>query len=276
MKLCTCLFLIMLSVSLVKADVQYYESVLTNNGFIKLNPESFVSDGSVRLDYLELRKIASQEYGYIEFEIDPTNHVEVSLTEATDPSARYGFIFRENNEVFIQHDGVQLTLPFTISYSSTDLFKLQRCAQFLEFFKNGELIYQSCDLFPSIELFHTLHVVNAQNTKLKLLFDSDITCNFQNRVVQQSNMSNFNSPTFMDDSTNDYSKLKNKDNKKTLSGFPKNRLVGISVFDDNNNLIKSYRIRASSKGEIPRRHEVYNYLDESHKVEFKTIDNRRF
>lgn len=252
-------FLFIVFHSLSYGTTQYYDSSLSSNVTTNFDITSCVLWGYIDIDYVELSKIRSNNDGYIEFSIEETDYVEVSLTLENNDNGRYGFIFTSNGVAKIQVSGVEVDLA-DISYSYSDLFKVQKCGATMRFFKNGEEIFQTCDFIPSDPLLHTTHVSNAVQTRLTLTFESEIDpCGAPTNTIQSiSASSNINN-----------SDASSRQNLASFGKLPENKIVVVNIFDSNESPLKQYKIRTTSTGELPAAHPMKKYLSKEYIIRIK-------
>ena len=254
--------------------IQYYESVLNSGNVTAITPTSLISWGVVDIDFILLNEIPANQDGKIEFRIEPTTYVEVSLTKANDLDARFGFIFKTNNHFTIQIDGLEKNLGF-LGYTALDQFRVIKCDLFIYYYKNDDLLYQHCIANPADEFVHTTHVTTAVNTILELTFDSDLgDCSSlvmfagSNNPEMMMMADGTNADVLANDkkATSENLIPKDADNEKT---FPVNKVIVASVFDQAGLPVKQFRIRTTSTGTIPETHAVYDYMKESYRIKFK-------
>jgi len=241
------------------AAVQFYDfslySVVNNSNVRSSTDElSYISWGYVNNDYLELSRLESYEDGFIEFRMEPTEHVEVSLTELNNDNQRFGFIFKTNGVATIQVEG-NLVTTNPIDYNYSDVFKVLKCGNIIKFFKNGVRLYEYCGDNGVPALIHTTHVTSANNDRLTLVFETQI--NDCSSMVMMGVQGNQISPTILQTGG--------------LAGanqiFTPKELLIINVFDNNENPVQQIRLRTNAEGRIPTDHSVNTYLTENYKLE---------
>jgi len=240
------------------AAVQFYDfslySVVNNsNTYSSADEISYISWGYINTNYIELSMLQSNEDGYIEFRMEPTDHVEVSLTEVNNDNQRFGFIFKNNGVATIQVEGNEVTTN-PIDYNYSDVFKVLKCGNLIKFFKNGERLYEYCGDNGVPALIHTTHVTTANNDRLTLVFETQITdCS---SMVMMGVQGNKISPTILQTSG--------------LAGanqiFAPKELLIINVFDNNENPIQQIKLRTNAEGRIPTDHSVNAYLSDRYKL----------
>lgn len=253
------------------ASTQYYESYLTNDNLTAVTPTSYISWGYIDVNYLELSRINSGNDGFIEFSIEPTDFVEVSLTKESNDNARFGFVFKNNNVTVIQIDGVEISLP-TISYVYTDVFKVLKCGIVIKFFKNGERLYEHCNTDLAANLLHTTHVATAQNTRLTLTFESDISdCSnmYAGETPEELLLVDNEGFTADTDVGVDAPVARENSTPETIKNLPGNRIIIADVFSQDGIPVKQFRIRTTLLGTIPASHAIYDYMEKSYKIKFK-------
>ncbi len=245
------------------AAVQFYDSSLfsTANSSDVLTcvaRSSHISWGFQDANYIELSMIKSNEDGFIEFSIEPTDYVEVSLTEVNNDLQRFGFIFKNNSVATIQVEGTEITTN-PINYNYSDVFKVLKCGNLIRFFKNGVRLYEYCgdNMVPALN--HTTHVTSSNNDRLTLVFETQITdCSSMAMMGVQRNPI---SPTILE--------------TDGLAGanqiFAPDELLIVNVFDNNGNPIQQIKLRTNAEGRIPADHTVNAYLSE--KYDLKIIRN---
>jgi len=240
------------------AAVQFYDfslySVVNNsNARSSADEISYISWGYVNTNYIELSLLQSNEDGFIEFRMEPTDHVEVSLTEVNNDNQRFGFIFKSNGVATIQVEGnVVTTNP--IDYNYSDVFKVLKCGNIIKFFKNGVRLYEYCGDNGVPALIHTTHVTTANNDRLTLVFETQISdCS---GMVMMGVQGNQISPTiFQTDGLAGANQV-----------FTPEELLIINVFDINENPIQQIKLRTNAQGRIPANHSVNAYLSDSYKL----------
>ena len=149
------------------ADQQNYIGYLTSDD-VKVDPVSYVDWGCVDEDKIELYKIPDDNNGYIDFVIDNTTDVEVSLVSEDDPTIYFGFKFTGTTfDLIVQGILESFNPPSGPSnaYTATTEFKVEKCDNKIFYYKDGVLIYSFCaengnKIGP---LFHRTEVFAATN-----------------------------------------------------------------------------------------------------------------
>ncbi len=235
--------------------LQYYDSKCTNDQLTIINGSSLISWGTVYPDKITLNKIKADDNGYIEFQIEQTNLVEVSLSNESNATKKFGFKFKTNGEAFIQNDGLELTGIPAITYVYADVFKVEKCDGQVCYFKNGTLLYCHCLDNTATVFVHTTDVTTASNARLTLEFQSDSTCNPAPRPqLVESN------------------ELLGKRKINTSKGVIKNKIVLANVYNKEGKSIKQFRFRTDREGGIPEGHSLKEYTDKKYKIVFKEVN----
>ena len=233
-------------------SIQYYDSQCTDNQLTVANGLSKITWGSIYLDVITLKKIKAQDNGYIEFQIEPTEDIEVSLTEENNNTKRFGFIFKSNEEALIQIAGVVQALP-PISYQYIDMFKVEKCDGQICFYKNDELIYCHCIDTTSSALLHTTHVNASDDTRLSLVFDSQTNCNVA--LPRSSSLASYEE-NFQD-----------QFNENTI--VKTRNTILVNVYSKDGKAVKQFKVRTDSEGRIPENHQLRDYASKGYHIEIK-------
>ena len=251
------------------STVQYYESVLNSGTVTKVTPLSYISWGLVDFNYVQLNKIFASDDGMIKFNIQPTNYVEVSLTNASNLNLRFGFIFKSNNHFTIQINGVEEDLG-ALGYTALDEFRVVKCGVVIRYYKNEDLLYEHCLTNPADELVHTTHVTTATNTELILEFNSDLSnCSdpFMFAPVNENASAMVQGGSGSEVETSENRQRRTSNQSEMV--FSENRIIVASVYNETGIPVKQFRIRTTTKGTIPEEHEIYEFMGQSYRIEFK-------
>lgn len=237
-----------------KAELQYYDSKCTDDQVTIINGSSLISWGTIYPDKITLNKIKSGNNGYIEFQIEGTDLVEVSLTDESNSVSKFGFKFKANGEAVIQNASIELTGIPQITYVYADVFKVEKCNGQVCYYKNNNLLYCHCLDDISTVFVHTTDVTTASNTRLKLEFESDSGCAPSGRLalVKAANETG----------------LKKLQVPKELS---MHKVVLANVYTLKGRPIKQFRIRINKEGEVSSNHDLQRYYDKKYKIVFKEI-----
>lgn len=248
------------------AEQQNYIGVLTSND-VRVDPVSFVDWGCVDEDKIELYKIPDNNDGYIDFVIDNTTDVEVSLVSEDDPIIYFGFKFTGTTfDLIVQGILESFNPPSgpTNSYNSNTTFKVEKCDNKIFYYKNGVLIYSFCaennnKIGP---LFHRTEVFAASNSDIDLLFESE-SMNCTSNILNLDDEVAFQRGADENDGASLASKLLTKQYKPSTTVF-------VNVYTSTGRPVKQYRKTTSRKGIIQNPEEILKFLKEGdYKIQIK-------
>ena len=240
----------------VSAEQQNYIGVLTSND-VRVDPISYVDWGCVDEDKIELYNIPDDNDGYIDFVIDNTTDVEVSLVSEDDPTIYFGFKFTENTFDIIVQGILESYNPSsgpTNSYNPTTEFKVEKCDNKIFYYKNGVLIYSFCaDNGDKIgPLFHLTEVIAASNSDIDLLFESE-SLNCVSNILSQSDEVALLRGESEDENASEESNL-------LTQGYQPNSTVLVNVYSSTGRPVKQYRKTTNQKGIIQNSDEILKFL----------------
>lgn len=271
---CLVFLFLLMSLAASTQNPQKYNSVISHTTGIQVNDISYIHWGCVDKDYVRLDEMTGD--GILSFCIDVTSGIDVGLASGNDSSILYGIRFLEGGVISIIVDAMGVMQP-VIYYSKADQFKIIRCDNgtntTIRYYKNEELLYSHCIEGDSPTLFQlttvNMEASNPQTTGLDVVFDnstSACTNNFVSSTFSDNLMVSSDEEVREEQRTETDNK-----NENTLindaKGLP-NQIVSVNIHNQGKP-IKSYRIRTDANGNIPKGHEVHEYLDRGYQIKIR-------
>ena len=175
-----CLYTAISAPQWVKAEIQNYISQLDLVD-LRVDELSYIDWGCVDNNKIELYQIENEDNGYIEFTIQIIEDVEVSLVESELITSYYGFKLESGTFRLIVGgiiEDVALPPGITNNYIPSTIFKVEKCDNKINYFKDGNLVYAHCSTpeNPIEGLFHRTEVIVSNGGEIDLVFESESVC----------------------------------------------------------------------------------------------------
>lgn len=245
-------FLLLLVCTQVFAQDQYYSSLLEVDkiNLEYVNNTTYIDYGDVDNNELKLRVIESSNDGYAEFSLEPVLDAVIGLALSSDESVLFGFNFSISN-FKLEVAGQSLILPnIDDSYSQGSTFKVEKCTDKINFYKDDQLLYSYCDSESIQSLIQRTNVVSGNGALLFLEFFENEQCQIPNIVYNNENEHSRSA-------VNNGVLIANQDLDNPVEP---NRYVILKIQDQNGKYIRQYKKRTNSKGEILGIDEVKQFL----------------